>query len=388
MLVVYDPWLVFLSIMIAACGSYTCFHLAEHLTTLTGGMWKGALVGAAVSIGGGIWAMHFVGMLAIDLPVTLTYDIFGTVVSFLIALMFTAAALYIVSFWTMSASRIMAGGALLGTGIAFMHYVGMGAIRANCIILYNKPIVVLSVVIGIVVSMVAIYLAYRVTSRWKQPFAAGAMGIGISGVHYTGMLAATFVPTEEILLISQPSLGNGTLAIVISVIAFIIFGMTFAMALPAPHEEEGSEAQDIAFNPSLLRQSKRQAAAQQKKSQAGENKFATIEMDRVPVQVDRKTVFVDPKEIVCIDADSHYAKVYTQDREYFTNLSISELEKRLPTLAFLRVHRSHIVNMHSILSFNRAKNQGSLMVNALGEDRLVPVSRSKIRQIKVALGLK
>ena len=98
MIVTYDPFLVLLSVLIAICGGYTCFHMMDRLTRLYGASWKSTILAAAFAIGGGIWSMHFVGMLAMNMPDSVSYSLQETLLSALIAIGVTAIALYLVTF--------------------------------------------------------------------------------------------------------------------------------------------------------------------------------------------------------------------------------------------------------------------------------------------------
>ena len=125
MIVTYDPLLVLLSVLIAICGGYTCFHLMDRLTRLYGASWKSTILAAALAIGGGIWSMHFVAMLAMNMPDTISYNLQETLLSALIAIGVTAIALYLVTFRKATAHMTVVSGILLGIGISAMHYVGM-----------------------------------------------------------------------------------------------------------------------------------------------------------------------------------------------------------------------------------------------------------------------
>ena len=125
----YDIWLVSLSIAVAVIASYVALDLAARLAASTGN--KTArywLIGGAAAMGTGIWSMHFIGMLAFRLPIPISYDIAITLLSLLIAVLVSGLALHTISRGNLSARRLAGAGLLMGTAIASMHYTGMAAI--------------------------------------------------------------------------------------------------------------------------------------------------------------------------------------------------------------------------------------------------------------------
>jgi diguanylate cyclase (GGDEF)-like protein len=156
------------------------------------------LVGGAVAMGCGIWSMHFIGMLAFSLPIRLSYDLLWTLVSLFAAIGVSAFALRIVTRSSIRRRDILLGGLLMGAGICSMHYMGMQALKMNPGIDYDPAIVAMSVVIAVVASIVALWLAFTLRSEYgwkaqvKKGGAAAIMGLAVIAMHYTGMEAARF----------------------------------------------------------------------------------------------------------------------------------------------------------------------------------------------------
>src|SRR6266568_5097552 len=125
----YNSWLVFLSVVVATLASYTALDLASRITSSKGTAARWWLYGGAISMGTGIWSMHFIGMLAFSLPVPMGYSIPVTLLSMLIAIVVSSFALYTVSRDTLNLERLAKGGVLMGIGISAMHYTGMAAAR-------------------------------------------------------------------------------------------------------------------------------------------------------------------------------------------------------------------------------------------------------------------
>ena len=131
MIATYDPLLVTLSVVIAILGSYTGLRLARRLVPKSGSARKALLTGASVAIGSGIWSMHFIGMLAMQLPVTVSYDVLLTLISALVAILVTGLGLYLASYGELTIRKLAIAGLFMGLGISTMHYIGMAAVRAN-----------------------------------------------------------------------------------------------------------------------------------------------------------------------------------------------------------------------------------------------------------------
>ncbi|HVB58298.1 MAG TPA: MHYT domain-containing protein [Candidatus Acidoferrales bacterium] len=196
----YDYRLVALSVVIAIFASYAALDLAGRVTAARGGVRALWLMGGASAMGLGIWSMHYIGMLAFSLPIPVLYDWPTVVLSLLAAILASAVALYVVSRERMGAWRAVAGSIPMGAGIAAMHYIGMDAMRLSAMCHFDTALVVLSVVLAIVISFVALWLAFlaRVERRdgaWRKITSAVVMGAAIPVMHYTGMAAASFMPS-------------------------------------------------------------------------------------------------------------------------------------------------------------------------------------------------
>src|SRR5580693_396748 len=156
----YSHRLVALSVLIAIFASYSALDLAGRVTAARGRVRAIWLMGGASAMGLGIWSMHYIGMLAFSLPIPVFYDWPTVVLSLLVAMLASAIALYVVSRELMGAWRAMVGSTLMGVGIAAMHYIGMDAMRLAAMCHFNTALVALSVVLAIVISFVALWLAF------------------------------------------------------------------------------------------------------------------------------------------------------------------------------------------------------------------------------------
>ena len=115
-------------------------------------------------------------------------------------------------------------------------------------------------------------------------------------------------------------------------------------------------------------------------------KQPTLQLYKLPVYKDKRVLLVDLESVCCIKADGRYSKLFTSDGDYFCNLSISELDKRLDEHKFFRVHRSHIVNLRFAKSFEKSDEQCFIVMD-IDDGMKVPVSRNKANSLKQMLGL-
>ncbi|HMC62581.1 MAG TPA: MHYT domain-containing protein, partial [Candidatus Solibacter sp.] len=203
----YDYRLVALSVLLAIFASYAALDLAGRVTAAQGRTRLFWLAGGATAMGMGIWAMHYIGMLAFTMPVPVFYHLPTVLLSMLTAMAAAAVALFVVSRPGMKAIQGFLGSLLMGGGIAAMHYIGMAAMRLPAATEYNEGIVALSVVLAVAVSWVALLLSFQARedkrTTWRKMLSALVMGSAISLMHYTGMWAATFQPSGRPLDLSH-----------------------------------------------------------------------------------------------------------------------------------------------------------------------------------------
>ena len=192
----YNYWLVTLSFFVAIVTSYASIGLASRVTANTGSARNRWLLGGAVALGSGIWCMHYIGMLAFQMPIPVFYHVPTVGISLLAAILASFIALYVVSRERMTLLHSVLGSVAMGTGIAAMHYIGMDAMRLNAMHDYNREIWTLSVVLAVLISYIGLTLLYdmRDEDRRFSHKLGGALflGLAIPAMHYTGMTAVTF----------------------------------------------------------------------------------------------------------------------------------------------------------------------------------------------------
>ena len=230
----YSPGLVTVSILISICASYAALSLSDRVrAATTSGLRRFWLTGGSVAMGVGIWSMHYLGMLALELPVPVFYFWPTVLLSLLLAIAASSVALGVVGRETLPLRRLLAGGLWMGAGIGAMHYIGMSAMRSIAMEHYNPWIVALSIVAAAVFSWLALWIAFasRKTGRGQAGMRlAGSvtMGMGIAAMHYIAMAGVRFTLDPMPFSIRQTMkvdvLGESVIAIVTGLILFSALG--------------------------------------------------------------------------------------------------------------------------------------------------------------------
>ena len=256
----HDWHLVVVSYIVASSGSYAALAMAERLRhkSRAGSLpWQ---IGSALTLGGSIWSMHLVAMLALHIQLPLSYDVFGTVVSFLVAVASVAVGLAVARRGELSWWRLLAAGAIIGSGVATMHYLGMAALVFPGSLAYRPALFGLSIVIAILAAVAALWLALKLRPDWRLRSAAAlVMGTAICGMHYTGMAAAVFQP--EPWAKTAQGLQTGPLAIAVAGVTLALLATALVTA-----SADGRLAAQVARVADTERKSaaERQAAEQER----------------------------------------------------------------------------------------------------------------------------
>jgi PAS domain S-box-containing protein len=218
----YDPYLVALSFAVACFASYTALDLGTRIRASSGWSRRAWLATAAVAMGGGIWSMHFIAMLAFVMPMPVTYDVGLTVLSLVVAIAVTGVGFYEMGTRQATILQLALSGQFMGIGIVAMHYTGMAAMHMPAHLNYDLAYVGMSVVIAVGAAIAALWLAFRTAALWQRALAAVVMGFAISGMHYTGMAAAAFSTHSGMGGQAAVSLAPTPLALSIAGITFLI----------------------------------------------------------------------------------------------------------------------------------------------------------------------
>jgi NO-binding membrane sensor protein with MHYT domain len=403
MQVSYVPWLVLLSIVMAVQGAYVGLSLAVQIGG-TGGLRRRLLLAAAaVSLAGAIWTMHFIGMLAAILPFPVDYLVFPTLLSFLVCVLVVGIGVYAAGAGPLAPVRLALSSSLMGVGIFTMHYIGMSALHASARMVNDPVFVAGSLAIAIAASGLALWLA---AGRGKQPpmvLSAIVFGIAVSGMHYTAMAGMTLFPLPGADS-SAPALSTDLLAIVVAVVAFCASGIFLLFLVPdlgrtepvaAPPLSNGLAAA-TGFPAASPQVAMSGAAAVGDGAEYGRGTYAPLGglggprpriARHLPVEHDGATRYIAVEDVVAIHANAHYTTIFDGHAKLFCPLAIGDLESRLDRDRFIRVHRSHIVNIERVTGHRRA-GDGELVEMAAAGRYTVPVSRSRIAMIKARIGAK
>jgi NO-binding membrane sensor protein with MHYT domain len=200
----YDPALVTLSVLIACLGSFATLELADRIRATGKRSQKFTwLVAGAVAKGSGVWAMHFIAMLAFSLPLKVGYDLLATLLSMVPAIFAGGMMLYILGRPKLRKRELIAGGIFMGAGIGVMHYTGMAAMRMDAVMRYDPILFIVSIVVAIMLAIGALYVKYLASDRNTGAFldrtkigSTLVMGLAVACMHYTAMVAVEFFPTE------------------------------------------------------------------------------------------------------------------------------------------------------------------------------------------------
>lgn len=196
--VTWNPVLIVISFLVAFIASFVALDSAGKISDasrLAALFWR---IAGGMTLGIGIWAMHFIGMLSMQMPVSMHYEVWLTLASLGIAILAATTALNIaVRRNSLSRSRLFIATLILSSGVVAMHYLGMAAMMFDDSIRWNKTAVSLSVVIAVLASGAALWLAFHLRHKHKGVLinriaAAILMSVAICAMHYTGMYAAHF----------------------------------------------------------------------------------------------------------------------------------------------------------------------------------------------------
>ncbi|MDF1719557.1 MAG: MHYT domain-containing protein [Minwuia sp.] len=228
----HDAGLILLAVVVCIFAAFSALNIASRSTEARGITAVGWTFFASVVLGGGIWSMHFIAMLATDLPgVTMLFDGPMTLGSMAIAIVFTWGGLALVRALGTDILMLLAGGLSMGLGIAGMHYLGMAAMRMPMEIVYDPVLFMVSFAIAITASMAALWLCLNLDTLLWRLCSALVMAVAVAGMHYTGMAAATFELKTGFVVNPSDLVGSDMLAYAIAIGDVLLIGLGLATAL-------------------------------------------------------------------------------------------------------------------------------------------------------------
>lgn len=199
----YAPLIVVFSYVVALLGSYTALSITGRLTNQGGQLRLIWLLGGGFAQGTAIWGMHFTGMLALRLPVPISYNMRLVTVSWFVAVAGSLVALWLTQRPRLSVAFMVTGGLSIAAAIVELHYIDMAAMEMDARTAYNPLLVVTSIIIAVVFGLESLWIGRQYNqekprrSHLRQWIAATIMAVAIVGMHYTGMAAASFYGSAE-----------------------------------------------------------------------------------------------------------------------------------------------------------------------------------------------
>ncbi|GAW97021.1 MULTISPECIES: response regulator [Colwellia] len=245
----YNYFVVFASYIVAWIGVYaglsTIPSMRHAESVATKRFWH---IGGSIAMGCAIWSMHFVGMLALSLPVAVHHHLVLTALSVLPAIAASYIALFFIDRDKYDIWQLIGAGIILGAGIGTMHYMGMEAMYGNFILVYHPWFFLLSIMVAVVLAIFALYVGkFTVNSarevNYQMIRSAALVGAAITGMHYMGMQASNFLATGQLthaessnshammtVILTAATLFLSTLAVVSNIINKIFNKLILAKA--------------------------------------------------------------------------------------------------------------------------------------------------------------
>jgi NO-binding membrane sensor protein with MHYT domain len=366
----HNPWLVIASFAIALMAGFTGLSMARGLSKVPPAQRKVRVAMAALALGGGIWSMHFVAMLGLQLPIPFYYDPLVTLISALLGILVVGLGLIVLHFRRRTPATITLAGLIVGTGILGMHYTGMAGMQA-CRAEYTVGGILLAVTTSLALATLAVWIAYGERTRRNVLLGTLCFATAVVALHYIAIWNTRFfeVPLPDFTL----RLGNEALAMVVTLAAFVICG-AFLLA-------------SATFFPDTAEPLPAVAPERPAPSPPAAEPVEPARNFRIPYEREGRTLFAEPASIAAIRAEGHYTILYRGAEKVFCPWSISEAEKRLEGTAFVRVHRSYLVNPALVTGFERAKDTGIIYFDGTPSLGKVPVARSRLTEVRDLLGL-
>lgn len=239
----YDPSLVLLSFLIAVFSSAIAIHItAQAISVKKKNLRLLMLASGSIALGGGVWSMHFIGMLAFALCTSVSYQPGLTLLSMLPSIAASWVALSLISKKQLGSLQLLTGGVLVGAGIGTMHYLGMAAMQMTVALRYDLAMFLLSILVAVVLAVVALWVRFglrrfNLAPHWLTLLSSVVMGAAISGMHYTGMAAARFVPPAGFTASHDNAELSWLLALGVAFTTLVITGLVVAVNLLLKYRE-------------------------------------------------------------------------------------------------------------------------------------------------------
>lgn len=229
----YSFTLVFLSYVVAVIGSFMALVITRDALSRPTGNRNGLVVLAAMCLGGvAIWSMHFIGMLALDMgSMEMSYNVWLTLLSFVVGVGVVYFGLTIMTLGEFGYLKLIMAGIMVGSGVAGMHYIGMLSMQMQADTQWDANIIAISIVIAVVASIVALWLAAHVKQTWQMVASALVMGVAVCGMHYTGMAAVEYIHNSALPYVEPMRLTTSIFSLIIVTLDAVIVVLAMAKAM-------------------------------------------------------------------------------------------------------------------------------------------------------------
>ncbi len=321
--------------------------------------------------------MHFIGMLAIQSPAIVDYLVLPTLISFLVCVLVTGVAIYMAS---LQSQKMIFGAALvMGIGIAAMHFIGMAALNSSALMHGNPVYVVASIMLAVATSGLALWLAFIANTRFPLILGAVVFGFAVSGMHYLAMAGMSMHFTAEPPLTSS-YISSDILAIIVSVVAFLISAIFMLALIPkdTPSDPRGASKQTQLSSLQYFSDSDHITPVV-------EDPAPTVsyipQETLIPIEKNGNSFQIALADIVSIHANAHYTYIFNGREDFFCPLSISEIDDRIGSDLFFRTHRSNIVNLGHVARVQKSGDAALVELHSTIR-RSVPVARGRVGQLR------
>jgi len=381
----HNLYLVALSVLVAIQASYVGLNLALRISGAFALDRRLLIAASSITLAVGIWGMHFIGMLSMGMASEVDYLVLPTLLSFLVCVLVTGIAIYLASLRSRHLLTIAAG--VMGLGITTMHYVGMIALNSSARMIYDPAYVIVSFVIAVTASGLALWLAFLAERRPPLFLCAVFLGCAVSGMHYTAMEGTSFDFSLAGSVTSTSYISSDTLAVIVSVVAFAISGIFMLTLVPLrmagnndPADlKSGDETADDFSDTASDGSGEAQPVAAEAAELAD-----SVSANLLPIEKNGNRFHICADDVISVHANAHYTYVFNGRDDLFCSLSITEIFERLPKPAFYRTHRSYIVSLAHV---GRVKKAGDAAVAELNSPvrRTVPISRARVADLRQEL---
>lgn len=323
--VTYDWRLVILSLIIAIVSSYTALDLARQAPLAFGRASKLWLTGGAIALGISVWLMHFIAMLAYQLPIPITYNFYIVFLSMVVAIACCGIGLLFVTKKSYNCLLFLVGSSFVGLGIVGMHFTAMTGMQLAAVPVYDLKIVAFANLSTFALGFSALFLAFHPITECVPPNirklgSAVLSGIAIDSLHYTAMAAVKFYPSIKLLKKQSPENDDYVLALSISIAALIILALaSLASSFGQRLSAEIAKAEALQESEELY-QSLYDFAPDAYLTIAVDGKIKSINQYGADALGYRK------EELIYQDCS---AIVYEEDREYFQQMFASIFRQKL-----------------------------------------------------------